>query len=333
MTVPIVDISPFVNVPAHDDEARRIVAAEWDAAMTRVGFAIVIGHGVDPNIISELRDSAMNFFLQDEETKKSYNHGPYGNPFGGYTGMNSEAVSQTRDGHGSDGGGGNVGMVVPDLVESFVFKPESTMPKPPLLEKTGMAYHAALLQVLSSLHELTAASLGLPSDFFVPYYEPHEPTAVSLRLSYYPPLSPEHQLSSAVRYGEHTDYTGFTILHQDESDVGDLDAGGLQVKLPNGNWHAVPPVPGAFVVNIGDLYEVWTNRRWRSTVHRVMNPPCGSAAATNPRLSIPFFTGPRNNSVITAMPTCVDKDHPIQYAPVTAGDHLFKKLQKNKCEV
>jgi isopenicillin N synthase-like dioxygenase len=160
-------------VPAHDDEARRIVATEWDAAMTHVGFAFIVGHGVDPNIISELRDSAMNFFLQDEETKKFYNHGPYGNPFGGYTGMNSEAVSQTRDGHGSDGGGGNGAMVVPDLVESFVFKPESTMPKPPLLEKTGLAYHAALLQVLSSLHELTAASLGLPSDFFVPYYAPH----------------------------------------------------------------------------------------------------------------------------------------------------------------
>ena len=330
--VPIVDIDPFVNVNAHDEEARRIVASEWDMAMTHVGFAIIVGHGVDPNIISELRDSAMRFFVQDDGAKKLYNHGPYGNPFGGYTGMNSEAVSQTRDGHGSDGGGdgdGSFATVVPDLVESFVFKPESTMPKPPLLEEAGLAYHAALLHVLGALHELTAASLGLPSDFFVPYYEPQG--SVSLRLSYYPPLSPEHQLSSAVRYGEHTDYTGFTILHQDESDVGDLDAGGLQVKLPNGNWHAVPPIPGAFVVNIGDLYEVWTNGRWRSTVHRVMKPPCGSAAATNPRLSIPFFTGPRNNAVITAIPTCVDKDHPRQYAPVTAGDHLLKKLQKNKC--
>jgi isopenicillin N synthase-like dioxygenase len=54
MMVPIY-ISPFVNVPAHDDEARRIVATEWDAAMTHVGFAFIVGHGVDPNIISELR--------------------------------------------------------------------------------------------------------------------------------------------------------------------------------------------------------------------------------------------------------------------------------------
>ena len=53
--VPIVDIDPFVNVNAHDEEARRIVASEWDMAMTHVGFAIIVGHGVDPNIISELR--------------------------------------------------------------------------------------------------------------------------------------------------------------------------------------------------------------------------------------------------------------------------------------
>ena len=69
-----------------------------------IGFGIIVGHGVDPHIISDLRDSAMRFFVQDKETKQLYNHGPYGNPFGGYTGMNSKAVSCTRDKHGSDGG-------------------------------------------------------------------------------------------------------------------------------------------------------------------------------------------------------------------------------------
>ena len=73
----------------------------------------------------------MLFFVQDEGTTKLYNYGPYSNPFIGYTGMNSEAVSCTRDKHGSDGGGGctdhkNDGgsfVMVPNLVESFVFRP------------------------------------------------------------------------------------------------------------------------------------------------------------------------------------------------------------------
>ena len=321
--VPIVDISPFVDEAAHDDEARRQVAEQWDSAMMHVGFAIITGHGVPPHTISALRDGAMGFFADDLASKNVYNYGPYGNPFGGFTGMGTEAVSRTRDKHGSDGGADHAGAL-PDLVESFIFKPESPKPKPAVLEEAGAAYYAALLRVLETLHKLTAASLGLPADFFEPFYSPAG--HYSLRLAYYPPLSPEAQASSAVRYGEHTDYTGFTILHQDEADVGDLAAGGLQVRLQTGEWHAVPPTAGAFVVNIGDLYEIWTNGRWRSTVHRVMKPPPGSAAASAPRLSIPFFTGPRDEAVIEAMPTCVDEGHPPKYAPVSAGDHLLKKL-------
>jgi isopenicillin N synthase-like dioxygenase len=57
-----------------------------------------------------------------------------------------------------------------------------------------------------------------------------------------------------------------------------------------------------------------------------MKPPAGSAAAANPRLSIPFFTGPHNDAVVEVMPTCVDADHPPKYEPVTAGVHLLRKL-------
>lgn len=98
------------------------------------------------------------------------------------------------------------------------------------------------------------------------------------------------------------------------------------MRLASGEWHPVLPRPNAFVVNIGDLYEVWTNGRWRSTVHRVMKPPASSAAAGAPRLSIPFFTGPHNDAIIEAMPTCVDAEHPAKYEPVKALDHLLRKL-------
>ena len=108
--------------------------------------------------------------------------------------------------------------------------------------------------------------------------------------------------------------------------MGEIDSGGLQVLLKTGAWHAVAPRPNAFVVNIGDLYEVWTNNRWRSTVHRVMKPPPDSAAASAPRLSIPVFTGPRRDSMIEALPTCVSGDNPPLYKPIKAFDHLMQKL-------
>ena len=321
--VPLIDISPFVDEAAHDDSARARVAEQWDRAMSRVGFAIIQGHGVPQDVVGALREGAMAFFAQDLGTKQSYHYGPYGNPLGGFTAMGTEAVSRTRDEHGSDGGA-SLKAALPDLVETFIFKPESPKPRPPVLEEAGSAYHTELLRVLGCLHHLTAAALGLPRDFFGPYYLPH--AEVSLRLAYYPPIPPEAQSSSSVRYGEHTDYTGFTILLQDESDVGAVDAGGLQVRLRSGEWHAVHPVRGAFVVNIGDLYEVWTNGRWRSTVHRVMKPPAGSAAASSARLSIPFFTGPHNDAIIEAMPTCISESQPAKYEPIRALDHLLRKL-------
>ena len=179
------------------------------------------------------------------------------------------------------------------------------------MDEAGHAYHAALLKVLDALHHVTAAALGLDADFFAPYYAPS--AKCSLRLAYYPPLSTTQQTSSAVRYGAHTDYTGYTILCQDDNDVGALDAGGLQVLLKSGQWAAVTPRRNAFVVNIGDLYEVWTNGRWRSTVHRVMKPPSGSTAATQPRLSIPFFTGPHDDARISCLPGM----GPAKYAPVS----------------
>ena len=325
--VPIIDISPFASPSSHDDEARAATADKWDRAMQDVGFAIITGHGVTPETIAAVRAGAMSFFTLDAESKNGYNYGPYGNPLGGYTGMGTEAVSRTRDAHGSDGGTADEATAkaaLPDLVESFIFKPDSPKPPPDSLASAGNAYHSELLRVLGCLHVMTAASLKLPSDFFEPYYQPH--AEVSLRLAYYPPIDDTAQSSTAVRYGEHTDYTGFTILHQDEADVGAMEAGGLQVRLKTGEWHAVRPVANAFVVNIGDLYEVWTNGKWRSTVHRVMKPPKGSAAASAPRLSIPFFTGPHNDAVIEAMPTCVDAEHPPKYEKVTAGVHLLRKL-------
>lgn len=376
--VPVIDMSPFVNEYAYDDSARLAVAKQWDQAMSEIGFCIVQGHGVPEATVTALREAAMCFFSKDASFKSKYNFGPYGNPFGGYTAVGTEAVSRSRDAHGSDGGGAagngvvddddveakaeNNGVIVSassssstvkqkttmamaaDPVESFVFKPqETTKPKPPGLEGAATAYHAEMLRVLGCLHHLTAASLGLPRDFFDPYYEPYPD--VFLRLAYYPPLEEQAATTTAtnakgsptaLRYGEHTDYTGFTILLQDDSDAGlssstddnsYYGAGGLQVRsLKTGKWHSVLPRKNTFCINIGDLYQVWTNGRWKSTVHRVLSPSRGSAAAAEPRFSVPFFTGPHGDAMIQALPTCVTPNNPARYAPIKARDHLLKKL-------
>ena len=80
--------------------------------------------------------------------------------------------------------------------------------------------------------------------------------------------------------GEHNDYGVLTILKQD-------DLGGLEVRGLDGNWLSAPPVPGTFVVNIGDMLEKMSGGLFRSTPHRARNP-----SSTRGRLSFPYFYDP-----------------------------------------
>ena len=141
--VPTVDISPFTAPEAHTDDARRAVGQEWDAAMTNVGFAMITGHGVDPAIVDALRRGAHSFFGGPADAKQKYCYGPYGNPLGGFTAMGVEAVARSRDDHGSDGGATQT-TALPDLVESFVFKPEAAW-KPTSGNIASMAWGARTL--------------------------------------------------------------------------------------------------------------------------------------------------------------------------------------------
>lgn len=122
-----------------------------------------------------------------------------------------------------------------------------------------------------------------------------------------------------LRYGAHHDYGGLTILHQDDA------PGGLQVCDKSGVWRDVPHRPGAFIINVGDLLSRWTNDRWRSTLHRVVNPPRDARGSTQ-RLSVVFFTGPDRASEIGVLPSCVSDANPAKYAPVNAGEYTRAKI-------
>merc|ERR1712048_406581 len=107
-------------------------------------------------------------------------------------------------------------------------------------------------------------------------------------LSHYPPLGANSE--NKLRYREHSDYSGFTILLQDAEDGCD-GSNGLEVDI-DGVWVPVKPRKGCFVINIGDLFELWTNDRWRSTPHRVTSPQAGTPAATRSRYTVLLFSGP-----------------------------------------
>ena len=244
--VPVVDLSDFLR---GDEQQRARVAAEWDAAMCSVGMAYIIGHGCPPEVIQSLHVLAMRFFTASRESKMRYclNKG-YG--AGGYVPQGVEAVARST----GDGG------APPDLVENFVFSHRGdpgleSVPvpaEPPQFQGAVEGYWDAMVALLHALMRLSATALSLPADHFERCFA--QPVT-HLRLGYYaaiPPAMPEAEAAEgAMRYGAHTDYTGFTILRQDPS------VGGLEAQTADGSWHGVPPRAGALLVNAGDLIQVW----------------------------------------------------------------------------
>jgi isopenicillin N synthase-like dioxygenase len=118
---------------------------------------------------------------------------------------------------------------------------------------------------------------------------------------------------NALGAGAHTDYGNLTILALD-------DAGGLEVQRLDGAWVEAPPVPGAFVCNIGDCLMRWTNDVYRSTPHRVRNP------AGRERVSVAFFLDAAPGAMVETIPSCISPDRPARYPPITAADYLASRF-------
>ncbi|MFT5351579.1 MAG: isopenicillin N synthase-like dioxygenase, partial [Gammaproteobacteria bacterium] len=150
-----------------------------------------------------------------------------------------------------------------------------------------------------------------------PFCDQHTTNLVA---NYYPPQKSVPQ-PDQLRRGAHTDYGSLSILYQTH------DSGGLQVQTKDGNWLDVPYIEDSFVINIGDLLAVWTNDRWVSTMHRVINPQ--RERADESRMSAVFFHQPNFDSRIECIPTCTSPDKPPQYPPTSAGEWILAKLQKS----
>jgi isopenicillin N synthase-like dioxygenase len=166
-----------------------------------------------------------------------------------------------------------------------------------------MEYYAAVTQVGERLFRAFAVSLGLPEDFFA---ERAQKPPSQLRLLYYPPNDLPMNKDN-VGIGQHSDFECFTILNQ--------QAPGLQVMNAADEWVEAPPIPGSFIVNIGDLLEGWTNGLFKATQHRVVN-------TGRERFSMPLFFAVDYHTVVEPLPQFVDAQNPAAYTTIVAGKHL-----------
>jgi isopenicillin N synthase-like dioxygenase len=185
----------------------------------------------------------------------------------------------------------------------------------PGFRAAALAYQRGVQQVGEKILESFAVGLHLPTNYFTSRTQ--NASMSTLRMLHYPPQHPK-KLSEMDRLGcgAHTDYGICTLLWQD-------DVGGLQVRNSANEWVSVPPIPGSFVVNVGDMMSRWTNGRYASTVHRVVS------MSGKERYSVPFFLNPDVKTVVDCLSTCLADGETPRFPPETSETILMRRYQES----
>lgn len=316
--IPVIDISALRG---GDRAALEATAAEIGHACETVGFFYIKDHGIDEALIQRTYELSRQFHESPTELKQQVH-------ISNSPGTRGWVPSGDKD---DDGDPELYRLVEPNPDHDYLTKPRlhsafdvalpiseddpdfragNLMLVPnqwpdwiPGFEQEVMAYYDAVMSVGDRLFHAFTVALGLPEDFFAKLTKK---SPSQLRLLHYP-ANDRPMDNDNLGIGAHSDFECFTILHQ---------AGpGLQVMNAADEWVAAPPIPGTFIVNIGDLIEGWTNGRFKATQHRVVN-------TGQERFSIPLFFAVDYHTVIEPLPAFVSEQNPAKYNRIVAGDHL-----------
>jgi isopenicillin N synthase-like dioxygenase len=315
--IPIIDMAPLQGSEADRDA----VAAAIDVACRDTGFFYVVGHDVPADLVRRVDGLAREFFARPDDEKSAIAMPHGGRAWRGWFPLGGELTSGVPDRKEGIYFGEELGADDPRVRARLALHGPNLFPAQPAgLRDAVLAYIDAVTEVGHRLVRGVSRALGLDDDWFDRYLTA-APT-ILFRIFRYPTLPADAGSSWSV--GEHTDYGLLTILAQDAH-------GGLEVRGPDG-WVAAPPVPGAFVVNLGDMLERMTAGRYRSTPHRVRNT--GDAD----RLSMPLFLDPAWDADVRPIPGATDQDlaydtdrwdgASVHEWSGTYGDYLFAKVAK-----
>src|SRR5215469_5976121 len=319
-TVPVINISGFA---AGDEVTRAAIAKSVSSALSEIGFLVLQGHGVSSTTISETRDVAWRFFdlpLTEKERARK----PIKGAWRGYVTAEDENISYMLNEN-----------LPPDLKEFFGFGqfdygddpyyrqsfadvafPPNIWPEQPVdFKPAAMRFYREMERLTERLLRVFEQGLGLDQGFFRDKFDHH---ASTVRFLNYPNQTGE-PLPGQLRCAAHYDFTAITLLAVDDA------PGGLQVQSRSDEWVDIPSIPDGIVLNVGDLMAGWTNDRWRSGLHRVLNPPRDAHGSTR-RLSLVYFVNPNYDAMVECLPSCQDVDHPALYPPVKAGEHRLQKV-------
>ncbi|KAL6546072.1 hypothetical protein OROGR_009946 [Orobanche gracilis] len=318
-SVPLIDLSPLES----DSGSLDSLAAEIGQACENWGFFQVINHGVPRHSREKVESISRDFFALPKEEKVKVSRDEV-NPTGYY---DTEHTKNVRDWKEVFDFTVQVPTVIPathepdvkEVKEMINHWPENL----PEMRKTCEEYAGEMQKLAFKLLELISLSLGLTRHGLNGFFDKDQTSFV--RLNHYPPC-PIPDLALGV--GRHKDAGALTILAQD-------DVGGLQVKRKtDGEWILVKPTPDAYIINVGDIIQVWSNEKYQSVEHRV------KVNLERERFSVPFFFNPAFYTMVEPLEELVNNQNPAKYKAYSWGKFFttrklsnFKKLDVENIQI
>jgi isopenicillin N synthase-like dioxygenase len=311
-TIPSLDLADFTS---GDPQRKNKFVQELGGAYNNIGFVAIRNHHLNEDLSARLYDAIKKFYALPDSIKQKYEiSGLAGQR--GYIGKGKEHAKGRNTGDLKEFY--HVGQEVLDNDPIKNEYPDNVWPEEisefkdialdvyRRLEKTGV-------QMLKAI----ALYLGLPENYFDEKVK--HGNSILRPIHYFPIENPDAVPADAVRAAEHGDINLITLLMGASAD-------GLQVLRRDGKWIPITALPEQLVVNVGDMLERLTNKKLKSTIHRVVNPP--RHLMNSPRYSIPFFMHPRSEMNLAALSSCVDASHPKLWDDITAGEFLNQRLKE-----
>jgi isopenicillin N synthase-like dioxygenase len=303
--IPVIDVGPAFRAEPGGLEA---VAAQVRDASERVGFFYVAGHGVPPAVIDDAFAASREFHalaLEDKLALKLNQNNI------GYLPVN-ESIQRASTVHKATRPNFNESFFIshdrgpdhPDVVAGTPLRGANQWPAGHARMRAAMVRYFTTMEALGERTlPILARALDMPADFFAPFFA--DEAHINLRFLHYP--SQEVDDPEQFGQGPHTDNSFITFLARE-------DTPGLAVRLPSGEWLSPPLIDGTFLVNLGNVMKRWSNDRFLSTPHGVVND------SGRDRYSIAFFYSPSIHATIECLPTCVEPATAPRYEPALYGD-------------
>ncbi|KAL1336948.1 hypothetical protein HN51_031364 [Arachis hypogaea] len=309
--IPVINLSPVTSNNPSLSSIDALVK-EIGSACKEWGFFQVTNHGVPLSLRRNLLEASKSFFAQSLQDKKKVSRDET-SASGYYDTEHTKNVRDWKEVFDFLAKEPTLFPLTSDEHDDRILHWTNKNPQyPPHFRDILKEYIKEMEKLSYKLLELIALSLGLESKRFEEFFG--DQTSF-VRLNYYPPCPYSHL---ALGVGPHKDSGALTILAQD-------DVGGLQVKRKTHDqeWINVEPILHAYIINLADIIQVWSNGAYESVEHRVI------VNSEKERFSIPYFLFPAHDTEVKPLKELIHEHNPPKYRPYKSGKFLLKRFEGN----